>query len=161
VKKDVDGTTYVWFHFLCKDVTAANGRIVHVSEGERDARRRRAQHQSHANFAWLKPGFVLKIKGQHGPGMPGRTRTSSSDATMAVALTRPRVELFCFGAPVALRDRFQNMMGVVICDDLLQDPYVLLEIVLEEMYKVLDSSGWTVSQIFGDMEMVINSDFLV
>jgi hypothetical protein len=161
VQKDVDGTTYVWFHFLCKDVTAVNGRIVHVSEGERDARRRRAQHQSHANFAWLKPGFVLKIKGQHGPGMPGRTRTSSSDATMAVALTRPRVELFCFGAPVALRDRFQKMMGVAICDDLLQDPYALLEIVLEEMYKVLDSSGWTVSQIFGDMEMVINSDFLV
>jgi hypothetical protein len=79
---------------------------------------------------------------------------------MAVALTRPRVELFCFGAPVALRDRFQKMVGVAICDDLLQDPYALLEIVLEEMYKVLDLSGWTVSTIFGDMERVSGFDFL-
>jgi hypothetical protein len=153
VQQDVDGTTYVWFHFLCKEVAVSNGQIVHLPENENDPRRQRAQQQSQANFTWLKTGFVLKIKGQRSP-VPTRTRTSSSDATLTVASTRPRIELFCFGAPHSLRDRFQKMKDVAICDDLLQDPYALLEIVLEEMYKVLDHTGWAVSDVFGQMEMV-------
>jgi hypothetical protein len=154
VQKDIDGTTYVWFHFLCKDVAMSNGQIVHLPESEKDPDRQHAQQQSQANFIWLKPGFVLKIKGLTGPSPPTRTRTSSSDATLTIASTRPRVELFCFGAPLPLRDRFQRMKGVAICDDLLQDPYALLEIVLEEMYKVLDQTGWTIADVFGKMEKV-------
>lgn len=154
VQKDIDGTTYVWFHFLCKDIAVSDGRIVHLSENETDPARLRAQQQSQANFTWLRPGFVLKIKGQgQGPSPPNRTRTSSSDATLTIT-SRPKVELFCFGAPLSLRDRFQQMKGVAICDDLLQDPYALLEIVLDEMYKVLDTTGWTIADIFGEIERV-------
>ncbi|KAJ4369723.1 hypothetical protein N0V83_005486 [Neocucurbitaria cava] len=60
--------------------------------------------------------------------------------------------MFCFGAPVTIRDRFQKLKSVATCDDLLQDPYALLEIVLEEMYKVMDQTGWVISDIFGAIE---------
>jgi hypothetical protein len=159
-QKDIDGTTYVWFHFLCKTVSVIGERIVHQqnpqagnsydSEAPSDAR-----NQSHADFTWLKPGFVLKVRKQQGPPLlRSRTRTSSSDATMAGTSADSKVELFCFGAPASLGDRFRKLKQVAICDDLMQDPYVLLEVVMEEMYKVLDQTAWTVSRVFGNMETV-------
>lgn len=122
---------------------------------ENDQVRFGAQRQSQADFNWLKSGFVLKVRKQQGmPRLPNRTRTSSSDATMAPALVEPSVELFCFGAPASLGDRFRRLAGVAICDDFVQDPYVLLEVVLEEMYKVLDRTGWDISHVFGEIETV-------
>ena len=98
---------------------------------------------------------ALKVRKQPSlPRMPSRTRTSSSDATMASASVEPSVELFCFGAPKSLGDQFSKLARVAICDDIVQDPYILLEAVLEEMYKVLDRTGWDVSQIFGNIETV-------
>lgn len=159
-QKDIDGTLYIWFHFLCKTVSVKGNRIVHQREAMQDSTaidrlRIRAQDQSQADFTWLKPGFVLKVKKQPSlPRMPIRTRTSSSDATMAPVSVEPSVELLCFGAPESLGDRFRKLARVAICDDILQDPYVLLEVVLEEMYKVLDRTGWDISHIFGDIEKV-------
>jgi hypothetical protein len=159
-QKDIDGTIYVWFHFLCKTVSIEGNRIVYQRDTTRDSTgtdrlRINARDQSQADFTWLKPGFVLKVKQQsHLPRLPNRTRTSSSDATMAPASAEPSVELFCFGAPESLGDRFRKLASVAICDDIVQDPYVLLEIVLEEMYKVLDRTGWNISRVFGDIETV-------
>lgn len=159
-QRDIDGTTYVWFHFLCKTVSFTKGQIVHQQDFAEDDNnvgraRAQAQLQSQADFTWLKPGFVLKVREQQSlQMMPGRTRTSSSDATMALASAESKVELFCFGAPASLGDRFRKLKDIAICDDLLQDPYVLLEVVLEEMYKILDGAGWTISTVFGDMEIV-------
>ena len=159
-QKDIDGTTYVWFHFLCKTVSLKAGKIAHqqnFAEEDNDVGRARAeaQLQSQADFTWLKPGFVLRVrKRQSLQTMHSRARTSSSDATMTLASAEPKVELFCFGAPASLGDRFRKLKDVAICDDLLQDPYVLLEVVLEEMYKILDSAGWTISTVFGNMETV-------
>ncbi|KAF3036729.1 hypothetical protein E8E12_007981 [Didymella heteroderae] len=151
VQKDIDGTAYIWFHFLCK--TFVHERRAMHDSADIERVRIHAQNQSQADFSWLKPGFVLKVKKQPGfPRMPGRTRTSSSDATMALASPEPSVELLCFGAPESLGDRFRKLASVAICDDLLQDPYVLLEVVLEEMYKVLDRTGWDISHIFGNIE---------
>lgn len=73
---------------------------------------------------------------------------------MAVSSAESRVELFCFGAPATFCERFRKLKDVAICDDLMQDPYVLLEVVLEEMYKILDQTGWKISNIFGNLETV-------
>lgn len=73
---------------------------------------------------------------------------------MTATSTTPLVELFCFGAPQSLGERFRKLKDVAICDDLCQDPYVLLEIVLEEMYKLLDQTGWAISHVFGEIETV-------
>ena len=158
-QKDADAS-YVWFHFLCKDIAMSDGRIVHV-QGPEDVNscqredRHHAQRQSQANFTWLKPGFVLRIRNQpSSPSLPSRTTTSSSISTLIPTSVQPEVELFCFGAPVTLRDRFRKLKDTASCDDLLQDPYVLLEVILDEMYKVLDRTCWTISDIFGTIETV-------
>lgn len=159
-KVDVDGTTYVWFHFLCKIVSVEGNRIVGSQRRMRGSNGAEqslvnTQDQSQEDLDWLKPGFVLKIrKRQAQPHPLARSRTSSSDATMSAGHGAPLVELFCFGAPSTMGSRFQRLKKVAICDDLVQDPYVLLEVVFEEMYKVLDSTGWAVSHIFGKIERV-------
>ena len=152
--------TYIWFHFLCKDIAMLDGQIVHIpgpGVGEDGQHRVHLQDRSQKqeNFTWLKPGFVLRI--QHRPSsppLPSRTTTSSSESTLLPTTVQPEVEMFCFGTPVTLRDRFRKLKTTASCDDLMQDPYILLEIVLEEMYKVMDRTGWTISDIFGRIEKV-------
>ncbi|KAH6642423.1 hypothetical protein C7974DRAFT_302739 [Boeremia exigua] len=146
---DIDGTVYVWFHFLCKTVTVEGASIVGKQRPGND----NYEIQSQEDFGWVKPGFVLKIRRPRGlPRPPARSRTSSSDATMSGASTDASIELFCFGATASMGDRFRKLKNVAICDDLVQDPYVLLEVVFEEMYKVLDMTGWAISHVFGNIE---------
>ncbi|KAH7089717.1 hypothetical protein FB567DRAFT_492553 [Paraphoma chrysanthemicola] len=158
VQKDAE-STYVWFHFLCKDVAVSGGKIVHdtvLREGGASARgQRSAQNHSQANFNWIKTGFVMRVRHRaqpSSPPLPSRTMTSSSGSTLISSSVRPEVELFCFGAPTTIRDRFQKLMEAASCEEILEDPYILLEAVIHELYKVLDRSGWIVADIFGKIE---------
>lgn len=161
-QKDVDGTDYVWFHILTKDIAVSNNQIVHLQtrediENSDNTNRLEAQRQIQANFNWLKPGFVLKVREQREPSpRPNRTTSSSSESTLTAPSTQAVVELFCFGITVTLAERFRKLMNTATCDDLLQDPYVLLEIAFEEVYKVMDLTGWAISDIFGVTETVSN-----
>ncbi|KAH9883066.1 hypothetical protein J1614_000434 [Plenodomus biglobosus] len=153
VYNDTDGTTCVWFHILCKDIRVDQNQIVHPQDNadNQDATRIAAQRQSHANFTWLKPGFVLKIR-DSGVPKPHSASPSTSDTTLATPYTQAQVELFCFGSPITLRDRFRKLIDVATGKELIQDPYILLDIVFEEMYKLLDRSCWVVGNIFGHIE---------
>lgn len=157
---DAEGALYIWFHFLSKDISLVNGRIVHRTGSEdysdsHDQARLAAQRQSQANFTWVKPGFVLKMRSKESAfRQPGRTRSSTSDITLAEPSAKPQVEMFCFGAPNTLLDRFKHLTSLATCEDLLLDPYCLLEIVLEEMYKIMDQTGWTIGDVFGVIETV-------
>lgn len=151
----------MWFRLLCKDVAVKANQIVHPqsNEGDTDSHdetRNAAQRQSQANFIWLKPGFVLKMSNL-GKKNPVRTKSSASDSTLAAPSIQAQVELFCFGAPIALKSRFHELVKVSSCDEIMQDPYILLEIVFEEMYRVLDRAGWIVADIFGAIETVKQS----
>lgn len=161
VQKDTE-STYVWFHFLVKDIAVSNGRIVHnMASRESDngnvGESSSAQNQSQANFTWLKPGFVLRLRHRlqpSSPPLPSRSTTASSGSTLIPNSIQPDVELFCFGAPTSIRDRFQKLMDNASCEDLLEDPYIFLDVIIHEMYKVLDRTGWTISDIFGKIETV-------
>lgn len=159
-RQDVDGTTFVWFHFLCKTLAIEKGQIVHINNPEDEETselmaRRTAQSLPQANFSWIKPGFVLKIRGKDDTS-PTVTRTSSSDSdnTLAPVPIEPKVELFCFGAPTTFQNRFRTLINIATYEDLVLDPYILLEVALEEMYKVLDCTGWNLGDVFGPMETV-------
>ncbi|ORY04877.1 hypothetical protein BCR34DRAFT_463745, partial [Clohesyomyces aquaticus] len=157
-------------------------RIVHVAKNEKDQdiKKRsqprykaksptdeevgmRAQRMSQANFNWIKPGFVLKIgqritdlpqsqspKIPQGPQRRGTSATIESGTTLAPE--DRSVTLFCFGAPRSLADRFKKVQESASTEDLIKDPYILLEIVMEEMYKLMDGFGWEVGDIFGGVE---------
>ena len=164
VFQDPDRTTWVWFHLLCKDIAVSKGKIIHPRESGADndgqpgghlhrTESHHAQSQSQANFAWLKPGFLLKVKDQGELPTPSHSMTSESDHTLTQALEDPDVEMFCFGAPTTVRERFRTFKDIAACDDIMQDPYVLLEIVLEEMHKVMDRTAWMLSDVFGTVEL--------
>jgi hypothetical protein len=165
VQKDAE-STYVWFHFLVKDIAVSDGRVVHnaASREGNDGNlggSSSAQNQSQANFTWIKPGFVLRVRHRlqpSSPPLPSRSTTASSGSTLISNSTRPEVELFCFGAPSTIRDRFQKLMDTASCEDILEDPYIFLEIIMHEMYKVLDRTGWMISDIFGEIETVRTFD---
>ncbi|KAI4941720.1 hypothetical protein J4E91_010594 [Alternaria rosae] len=157
-REDADGTTWIWFHLLCKTLAIVENKIVPDQdpvevEGKQPKSRQSAQAQSQANFSWIKPGIVLKIRKQSDtPPTPVRTSTSDSDTTLAATSTPARVELICFGAPSTLRDRILALTKTTPCQALLDDPYMLLELVFEEMYKILDWTTWAASDTFGPLE---------
>lgn len=157
-RKHIDGSTYVWFHFLCKDIAVMNGRIIH-NPGEDESRykqppdRSEAQALSQANFTWIKAGFVLRIAEKQGASpAPSRSTTASSSSTLTCTTPRSKVELFCFGAPIGFRDRFQSLKSSISCDELLKNPYIMLEMVMSELHKVMDRTGWRISDAFGVIE---------
>ncbi len=160
VQRDVDGTMYLWFHLLCKTVSIDGDRIVgckqpNLSTENSGHAPADAYNLSQEDLEWLKPGFVLKVQKAQTPSqMPSRSRTSSSEGTMFTASVEPLVQLFCFGAPSSIGLRFRKLKDVAICDDLVQDPYILLEVVYEEMFKILDMTAWAVSHVFGGIERV-------
>ncbi|KAH7125590.1 hypothetical protein B0J11DRAFT_528770 [Dendryphion nanum] len=155
-RKDDAGTEYVWFHLLSKDVavvTDEKGKRIVNDPSAHGTGAGPAQHTSQANFTWIKPGFVLKIEPRTKPTPPqSRSTTNSSGSTLAMGKAPQNVTLFCFGAPGSLGARFKRLTDLITCDELENDPYYLLDIVLEEMYKLMDQVGWAIADIFGDIE---------
>jgi hypothetical protein len=152
-------TTCVFFHLLVKDVAISDGRIVDMGGPETVSM---VEGQSQANFTWLKPGFVFRLRNEQIlTHPPSRTTTSSSEDTLTSTTSQPTVEMFCFGAPVTLRDRFQKLKDTATCEDLLLDPYVLFEVVLGEMHKVMDRTAWAISDIFGKLEKASILDLIL
>ncbi|KAI4679298.1 uncharacterized protein J4E84_008326 [Alternaria hordeiaustralica] len=158
--EDADGTTWIWFHLLCKTLAVIDNKIAPgpgfvEAEGKEAKSRQAARAQSQANFSWIKTGIVLKIRKQSDdPPPPVRTSSSDSDKTLAPTPTKAAVELICFGAPSTLRDRIRALTKTTSCEVLLEDPHMLLELVFEEMYKLLDWTAWAVSDTFGPLETV-------
>ena len=168
---DLDGTDYAWFHLLAKDVAVEriNGEL-RIVEGRPRARGHNSSAvlleapeapyapkiaQSQANFMWMKPGFVLKIQKDHGNGAASARNPGGIAPTVRKSNPSPiRVTLICFGAPTTFLNRFETLKETVPCDNLIEDPYCLLEIVLDEMWQLMHKAGWLVADIFGGIESV-------
>ena len=151
--EDVNDTLCIWFHLLCKTLIEGRGKgAVYDSEAKTQ---KAAKARSEADFSWIKPGIVMKIRKQpKTTPKPVRTSTSNSDDTLVDAPVKPKVELVCFGAPNTLHDRLRTIAVATTCDELLDDPYMLLAIIFEDMFKILDCTAWAVADKFGRLETV-------
>ncbi|RYN75714.1 hypothetical protein AA0120_g11948 [Alternaria tenuissima] len=153
-REDLDGSMCIWFHLLCNTLAIPENTNAPAEAAEG---RKTVQPPSRTHFTWLKPGIVLRIrKPSTTLPKPVRTSTSDSDDTLAAIPVKARVELVCFGAPSTLHDRIRALTASTTCDELLNDPYVLLEIVFEEMYKILDWTAWAIADTFGPLETQIS-----
>ncbi|KAF2183968.1 hypothetical protein K469DRAFT_727878 [Zopfia rhizophila CBS 207.26] len=154
-RTDENRAQYSWFHFLSRiiDISQEGGlpRFMHPSENAVDSN---GGHQSQTHSTWTKAGFVLKSEQRTKPSSPQSqsTTSSSSSTTVADSHGTTYVTLICFGAPISLMHRFRRMQEQG-CDEVIQDPYLLLEIVLDEMWSVIDKAGWTLSEVFGKIEL--------
>lgn len=104
--------------------------------------------QSQGNFTWVKAGFVLKLED------PSEASSSSGGSAPASTRGAKKVTLLCFGVPGTLYDHLKRLREVTRGEIIGLNPYILLEIVFEELYKVLDKIGWSVSDVFGYDETV-------
>jgi hypothetical protein len=87
-------------------------------------------------------------------------KDSGSHDTSSSTSTLPVVEMFCFGAPVAVKDRLLKLKDTATYGYLLLKLYVLLEVALGKMYQVLDRTGWAIADTFGKIEMVRETNLL-
>jgi len=131
---DKTNALFTWFHFACKDIhLAKTDDGLHITHfGENNSRgdvafRKRKQ----ANFNWIRSGFVLKVE----PSDP------------------KHITLLCFGAPSYILQRFRNMEDSRFAK-MLEDPFGLLEVVMEELCWFVDERAWMVSDVFGNIEEV-------
>jgi len=132
-----------WFHFLCKriDVDTADApgerglRIVHhqsASHVPNGQRRTRALPQ--ADYAYDRSGFFLHT-----------THTGI-------------VTLCCFGAARSVRSRLERLLKAGDWKLVLDEPHILLDVVLEGLHLQVDQNVWNMNVVFGAAEHV--SQFL-
>lgn len=134
--KDV---TQLWFHLLQRNLYTEDG----------------AEHNP--QFNWMKTGVVLRIEnpGQPSQAQGNRTGTSSgSSSRPTTPPSKPVVTMTCFEAPASCKDRFDRMREEESGQCLLDDPCMLVLVVIEEMHKSLDAVGWHVAGLFTEIEKV-------
>jgi Mg2+ and Co2+ transporter CorA len=127
-----------WLHFLCKNISTERdpndpNRVeiknpVIKPDGI-------AKNQSQADFSWIRSSYFLQVK-------PDQRSAESRDR---------EVTLVCFGPPNSLVQRF-SQLKTAAWTQALEDPYILLDIVLDELYLVLDGMSWALGEVFGGME---------
>ncbi|OCK95889.1 uncharacterized protein K441DRAFT_704722 [Cenococcum geophilum 1.58] len=152
-RMDENGTQCSWLHFLCKNINTIyeNGVLKIQNPPPSLEQSGKIPQQSQADFSWIRAGFMLKSEQLKRQPNPGNKSTSSSSSSTRTHVNNS-VTLICFGAPRSLVDRFENLAEDSGCEDALQDPYVLFDLVLDELYKLVDDIAWRLSEIFGKIE---------
>jgi len=150
-RTDECGIEYIWFHFLLKGATIAKklGKYTFI-DPEFEVR---PPGQTQASFEWNKPGFVLKVE-PGGTIVKGNNPSAKNSNAAALVKCPHRITLFCFGAPERVAKGFERLATTPGRNDVFDDPYLLLDIVLEEMWLELNQGVRWASKVFLDIEKV-------
>lgn len=108
------------------------------------------QKLSQADFSWHRSAFFLRTETTEPPS----TSPSSSESTLSSSVSS--VTLICFEAPERLKQRFEGLTKGNAWEIALQDPYMLYDIILSELYMQTDTSAWNLAAVFGGIEKVLD-----
>jgi hypothetical protein len=136
-----DGSESLWFHFLCKNITVrAAGDNPRNLEILNPAQRSDGENLSNDSHDWIRAGFFLNIahRSIHSP----------------LESTGHQITLICFGASESIIKRFRRLLDNPRWVDIIQRPYLLIDIVLNELYLEVDNITWNLNSIFGTLEGV-------
>jgi len=122
-----------WFHFLCKNVPVEDfDGVKHiVNKNKRDAK-----DLSQADFTWVRSAYCLKTK-------PPTQTSSCSETTLIV-----------FGGEMLLWEKFDALASSTSCQEILEDPYCLMDIVFEILYARIDRLAWDLARVYSQEEEV-------
>jgi len=157
--------TDAWFHFLCKNIVICPkedgrgqqrlqivNRNIRPEDQGKDGKPKN-QH-SQADHSWIRSAFLMKHEPLGNTATRfGNSRSSSSSSRTFVHPNRC-VTLICFEPPPNLESRFDQMATQAVLDQVLEDPYALFDIVLDELYLQMDGIAWDLSKVFGEIEWV-------
>ncbi|KAK4163932.1 hypothetical protein QBC43DRAFT_379090 [Cladorrhinum sp. PSN259] len=82
-----------------------------------------------ADYSWRRSGFFLSVDN-----------------------TARAITLCCFGAGGKVEDRLNKFLKSSTWKQALEEPYVLLDIVLDGLYSEVDDTVWNMNSVFGALE---------
>jgi Mg2+ and Co2+ transporter CorA len=148
----LDGSESAWFHFLCKNITTARSLSNTEHVEIKDYIRFNEKDQSQADYSWIRAGFYLKIDPPPVKADATTQQVNSSEPTEKNAKDTGSATLICFGASDALVNRFKRLLKHPDWNDAVEDPYILFDIILDELYLQVDGIAWTLQEVFSGTE---------
>ncbi|KAK0712118.1 hypothetical protein B0H67DRAFT_555969 [Lasiosphaeris hirsuta] len=122
------GNQCAWVHFLCKHIEIAEDAPIVVHQGPlRGSDKTLVAHQ--ADYTWRRSGFFLFADGN-----------------------KQTVTLCCFGAEGKVEERLRQFLKRPGWRQALDEPYVLLDVVLDGLYSEVDDNVWNMNAVFGALE---------
>lgn len=85
---------------------------------------------ANTDFSYVRSGFFLRTE-------------ASGEST-----------LVCFGAPLTVRTRIEQFLDARAWGDVAVEPYVLLDLVLDGLYREIDENVWNIADVLGPLEHV-------
>ncbi|QDS77316.1 hypothetical protein FKW77_004696 [Venturia effusa] len=133
-----------WFHFLC--------RRPNMEEYERLRKRDFVNRTGMYLSQWDRFGLFMRMKHPKEPKDARNANLQQCDTQP------PSLEVVLFGAEEDMKARLRQIVEGEGWKDILSDPYILLDVILDELYLNMDRNVQDVSGLFGGIESgVINS----
>ncbi|KAJ5709907.1 hypothetical protein N7493_009499 [Penicillium malachiteum] len=130
----VEGSSYTWFHFLCKDIPTKE------TNGDMKIKRKKKQvtiDPRQADTEWVHSSYCLKV-----------TRSSELKKTTSVTL-------LTFGSSNNLFERFGIASQYMSHEEILKHPYSLLNVAFEVLHEQIDELAWKVADLYAPAEMQV------
>lgn len=117
-----DKTEIAWSHFLCRNVILSADNVIedlgYLDHGNDSGK------MPSPNEMWTMCDFFLHI---------GPRATLETD-------NQRNITLLCFGAPEQVVRRFQSLQDEETWHDVLEQPYLLFDIIYDELHQLFDSA---------------------
>lgn len=122
-----------WSHFLCRNLATQKfgNELRFVDLGQQPV----GQGAAGKNWMWILCDFVVHVE--------YASKNSSEPAL---------VTLLCFGAPKGLVARFERLLNNAACVDVLDEPYLLFDIIYDELFQLIDTLAWDLADVFRPVE---------
>jgi hypothetical protein len=104
-----------------------------------------------SSFSWLRSAFFLRWDPIRVPSESSSRSQVSADPTTTPS---KRVTLICFGAPEDLIKRFEGLLQHSSWRRAVENPFDLWVIVLDEMFKQMDTQVRRLGEVFRRLEIV-------
>lgn len=107
-----------------------------------------------ADYSWLRSAYFLKCLPESSQSQTEDSESPSNTSSATLGLPNRNVTLLCFGAPTSLQAKFERLLRPWHWEDALGDPFVLFQLVVDELFLQLDQTAWDLSAAFGNLEHV-------
>jgi len=129
------------------------------------------QDQSQSSYSWLRSAFYLKWGPVHDPlasadptiGSPLPDYPDSGSPATGIHKTpnvvnksseRKCVTLICFNPPPQLIGRFRRLLHNREWRNILENPFDLWVVVIDELFALMDAQAWNLADVFRGIERV-------
>ncbi|KAI0198084.1 hypothetical protein F4808DRAFT_463113 [Astrocystis sublimbata] len=129
-------STKTWFHFLCKNIAITQDvntvpKITYHAGSDVGRRRYGSCGQlplPQADYSWVRSGYFLK---------------TCEDGCTTLA---------CFGATPRVRERLEDFIHGASIGRAVAEPYTLLDLILDGLWREVDQNVWNMNNVFGPLE---------